>query len=88
MPKLGKILDLDKCYNDGKHWTHPELKEDKLYIVKNDGNWFLGRFTHWGPPYATFWQFTPVWGSSSMQLSYGKHPKKDGWKHIQEFLER
>ena len=30
MPKLGKILDLDKCYNDGKHWTHSELKEDKF----------------------------------------------------------
>lgn len=86
--KLGKVLDLNNCYynKDEDDWTHPDLKEDQLYIVKYDDVWLLGDFTHWGPPYATFWQFNPNWGATHCQLSTGQHPKKDGWKHIQEVL--
>jgi hypothetical protein len=85
---LGKIIDLDRCYNDGKHWTHKELEEGMLYIVKlKDSPWLLGSFVHYGPPYATKWHFSPTWGATGRQLSYGHHPKEDGWTHIQEVIE-
>jgi len=86
--KLGKILDLTKCYHDGKHWTHPDLKEDVEYIVRHEEKdlWLIGTFTHFGPPYATFWSFSPNFGCVTVQLSYGKHPMEEGWQFIQEIL--
>lgn len=85
---LGKVLDLEECVNDGKHWTHKDLSENTMYIIKRkDSPWLLGTFTHYGPPYATFWLFNPTWGATSIQLSYGNHPKEDDWIYIQEVVE-
>lgn len=86
--KLGKKIDLEKFYHDGKHWTHDDLREDMQYIVKHEDKslWFIGTFTHFGPPYATFWSFRPNLGAVTVQLSYGKNPKEDGWQYIQEIL--
>jgi hypothetical protein len=86
--KLGKVLDLSKCFYDKDHWTHPDLKEDQLYIVtytivKRD-NVMMGTFdftnNHWvfrvngGLPY----YFGPYENDES--------PIQEGWKHIQEVI--
>lgn len=87
--KLGKKLDLNKCIqrdNDGE-WIHPGIKEKQVYIVETkDYGIQTGTFYHWTKPYADFWQFHPNGGGTSHQLTYGRHPKKDGWKSIQEVI--
>lgn len=84
--KLGKTLNLSKCFYDKNHWTHPDLKEGQLYIIKRkDSPWLVGEFKHWTHPYADFWIFKPNYGATTIQLSSGKHPK-EGWKHIQEVI--
>ena len=86
--KLGKKLDLDKFFYDKDHWTHPDLKEEQLYIVCLEEIWALGKFELWKPPYSTKWNFKPaMYSNVSPQLSYGKNPKDEEWTHIQEVIE-
>lgn len=86
--KLGKMLDLDKCYyTDDGYWSHLDLKEDQLYIVETeDYGITMGTFHLWKPPYARKWNFHPNMSQITPQFSYGHHPKEDGWKSIQEVI--
>ena len=70
--KLGKNLDLSKCFYDKDHWTHPDLKEGQLYIIQrlsdSGTDWF----------YCIEMPF--------MGVDKDKSPIQDGWKHIQEVI--
>lgn len=68
--KLGKILDLSKCFYKDMHWQHPDLKNGISYLINHNGIWCIGIFKEkaiWlkcdgrtGPsPSDYYWSFTP-----------------------------
>lgn len=83
--KLGKILNLSKCFYDKDHWTHPDFKEGQLYIVQKHDTWYLGYFVK----DLNKWVFKSN-GSVGYFLVFGVHVLLDktgeGWKHIQEVI--
>jgi hypothetical protein len=89
--KLGKILDLSKCFYDKDHWTHPDLKEGQLYIIKRIHNemtsYLLGYFyKHLSIGNDGFmWAFNQTESRFDYYFDIGKHPS-DVWKHIQEVI--
>ena len=88
--KLGKKLDLNKCVQrEDNEWIHPDIKENQEYIVETEDYGIqTGTFYHWKHPYNDFWTFRPNGGIVSPQLSYGHHPKEDGWISIQEVIKK
>lgn len=100
--KLGKVLDLSKCVYDKDHWTHSDLKEGQLYLVKYIDLYKLYRYmrkTKFIRKLGTFTlcPFGWVFNAKGYSSSKGPHilyfhetdkisPIQSGWKHIQEVI--
>lgn len=94
--KLGKVIDLNKCFYDKDHWTHPDLKEGQLYIVHVKGlgdSWHIvtGTFKFGKMEFyqedPVCWNFTISCSDFGVHLGYDKLDNpKDEWKHIQEVI--
>jgi hypothetical protein len=92
--KLGKTLDLSKCFYDKDHWTHPDLKEGHLYIISlaDEKIIFLGDFRVFHPKHKwnmhNHWRFYVSHVDCDFPFGYqkDKSPIQEGWKHIQEVI--
>ena len=83
--KLGKTLDLSKCFYDKDHWTHPDLKEGQLYIVQWHHLIITGRFA-FGLRKDNKILFIPCLSEAEIKFGIEKSPLQEGWKHIQEVI--
>lgn len=88
--KLGKVLDINKCFYDKDHWNHPDLKVRQLYIVcrgpkSKKESWMIGTFF-----FADVHCFFTSNGAGE-RYRFGFYdervnPYQEGWKHIQEVI--
>jgi len=93
--KLGKTLDLSKCFYDKDHWSHPDLKEGQLYIAYRfyekwkKGIWMIGTFKTVGIMPYLFFVSDNVHGRGEehvLCILKNSSPIQEGWKHIQEVI--
>jgi len=86
--KLGKTLDLSKCFYDKDHWTHPDLKRGKThyYVIVYNDTINLGYFYKSKDNEGKIW-FRTDDGCSHTQFGWlDESPLQEGWKHIQEVI--
>lgn len=93
--KLGKVLDLSKCYYDKDHWTHPDLRERQLYLCKKRNSFSgeddicIARCIDKSGDKKRDFIFQPTCTSGGRYLAFSfpeESPIKNGWKHLQEVI--
>jgi hypothetical protein len=92
--RLGKVLDLSKCYYDKDHWTHPDLKEGRLYLCRklpifgDEDDICIARCIDVSDEKKRIFIFQPTCTSGGEYLpfySLASNPL-GSWKHLQELI--